>query len=421
LVAGVCFAENGHDVVGLDVDEQKIDGLIKGELPIFEPGLSDLFNHSLRAGRLRFTTRYDDATRHAEIIFLCLPTPPACDGSADTRYVISAVHDIAKRMDGYKLIVSKSTVPVGTCARIEQEIRREYRGSFSVASNPEFLKEGTAVEDFLKPDRVIAGVTDDRAWEMLHSVYEPFVRTGAPILRMDPASAELTKYAANGFLATKISFMNEIACLCEKTGADIDQVRAGISKDVRIGPAFLFPGIGYGGSCFPKDVRALVQTGRQNNMDLQILDAAGRVNEQQKLILFPKLLMHFAGALGGKAIAVWGLAFKPRTDDVREAPALALIEKLLSSRVKVSAYDPEAMRNTSRQFGERVRFAADPYDAVDGADALVVATEWNIFRMPDWSRIKRLMRGAAVFDGRNVYRPELVREMGFSYYGIGRR
>jgi len=421
LVAGTCFAENGNEVIGLDVDAAKIERLSKGEIPIFEPGLHELFARGLREGRLSFTTDYDKAVKHAEILFLCLPTPPSEDGSADTRYVLSAAREIAKRMDSYKLIVSKSTVPIGTNKEVTDEIKKHYKGEFSVAANPEFLKEGAAVEDFLKPDRVVLGVTDDKSWHLLNTLYEPFCRTGAPILRMDPASAELTKYAANGFLATKISFMNEIARLCEKTGADVDLVRIGISKDARIGSAFLFPGIGYGGSCFPKDTRALVQSGRKCDVEMSIVDAAERVNESQKLFLFPKILAHFNGSLAGKTIAVWGLAFKPRTDDIREAPALALIEKLLDAKAKVQAFDPEAVNNVKRILGAKITYATSPYDALNGADAVVLATEWNEFRMPDWDRVKKTLRSPVVFDGRNIYRAEQLRAQGFSYYGIGRQ
>jgi UDPglucose 6-dehydrogenase len=420
LVAGTCFAENGNDVTGLDIDEHKIRRLAGGEIPIFEPGLADLFHRSQREGRLRFTSSYDEAIPGAEVIFLCLPTPPNEDGSADTRYVLAAVREIAKRMNGYKVIVSKSTVPIGTCGEIQSELKKTCGGAFSIASNPEFLKEGTAVEDFLKPDRVVLGVTDDNAWDVLRNLYEPFVRTGAPILRMDPTSAELTKYAANGFLATKISFMNEVARLCEKTGADVDLVRTGMSKDARIGSAFLFPGIGYGGSCFPKDTRALVQSARKHNLNMSIVDAAENVNEQQKLILLPRILSHFGGSIAGKRIALWGLAFKPRTDDIREAPALALIPKLLSAGAKVCAFDPEAAGNVKKILGDKIEYAASAYDALSGADALVLATEWNEFRMPDWPRIKTLMRAPVVFDGRNIYRGPQLRELGFAYYGIGK-
>ncbi|MCY3020222.1 MAG: UDP-glucose/GDP-mannose dehydrogenase family protein [Planctomycetota bacterium] len=420
LVAGTCFAENGNDVVGLDVDAPKVERLSRGELPIFEPGLHDLFARGLREGRLRFTTSYDEAVKHAGVLFLCLPTPPADDGSADTRHVLSAVREIAKRMDGYKLIVSKSTVPIGTYAELVAEVRKYYKGEFSVASNPEFLKEGAAVDDFLRPDRVVLGVADDRAWEILSALHEPFVRTGAPILRMDPASAELTKYAANCFLAAKISFMNEIARLCERTGADVDQVRTGMSKDPRIGSAFLFAGMGYGGSCFPKDTRALVQSGRKFGLEMRIAGAAEQVNEGQKLVLLPKLLAHFGGSLAGRTIAIWGLAFKPRTDDIRDAPALALIERLLAEGARVRAFDPEAMENVKRALGDRITCVPRAYDALQDADALVLATEWNEFRQPDWERVKTLLRTPVIFDGRNIYRPDLLRKQGFTYYGIGK-
>jgi len=420
LVAGTCFSESGNDVIGLDIDSAKVARLTKGELPIFEPGLADLFSRNQREGRLKFTTSYDEAIKHAQVIFLCLPTPPGEDGSADTRYVMSSVREIAARMDGYKVIVSKSTVPIGTCRDIIAEMKKTYTGDFAVASNPEFLKEGAAVDDFLKPDRVVLGVTDDRSFEILRTLYEPFVRTGAPILRMDPASAELTKYAANGFLATKISFMNEVARLCEKTGADVELVRIGMSRDARIGSAFLFPGIGYGGSCFPKDTRALVQSAKKVGLDMQIVDAAEQVNEDQKQILLPRILTHFGGSIAGKSIAVWGLSFKPRTDDIREAPALALIDKLIANKARVTAFDPEAMPNVKKVLGDKITFAASAYDALNGADALVLATEWNAFRMPDWERVKKAMKTPVVFDGRNIYKPTQLRELGFTYYGIGR-
>ena len=421
LVAGTCFAESGNDVTGLDIDAAKVARLAKGEVPIFEPGLNDLFARGVREGRLRFTTSYDAAIPDAEVIFLCLPTPPSEDGSADTKYVLSAAREIAKRMKGYKTIVSKSTVPIGTSAAVEAEIKAHYSGEFGVASNPEFLKEGTAVEDFLRPDRVVLGVTDERSWNTLSLLYEPFVRTGAPILRMDPASAELAKYAANGFLATKISFMNEVARLCEKSGADVEHVRVAMSKDARIGSSFLFPGIGYGGSCFPKDTRALVQSGRKFGVNMSIVNAAEETNEIQKSILLPRILKHFGGSLEGKAFGIWGLAFKPRTDDIREAPALVLIEKLLAAKATVKAFDPEAMDNVRKLLGARIEFSANAYDAVSGADALLLCTEWNEFRTPDWERLKNSMRALTVFDGRNIYRPAQLREMGFAYYGIGKQ
>ena len=420
LVAGTCFAEFGNEVCGLDIDADKVARLSRGEMTIFEPGLADLFHRGLREGRLTFTTSYDDAVASAEVIFLCLPTPPSEDGSADTRYVLSAVREIAKRLKKYTVLVSKSTVPIGTYKEIIAEVKLHYAGDFGVASNPEFLKEGAAIEDFMKPDRVVLGVTDDHSFKLLASLYEPFVRTGAPIMRMDPASAELTKYAANGFLATKISFMNEIARLCEKCGADVDLVRTGMSKDARIGSAFLFPGIGYGGSCFPKDTRALVQSARKLQLNMNIVESAELVNETQKLILLPKILSHFGGSIAGKTIAIWGLAFKPRTDDIRDAPALALIDKLLQNKAKVRAFDPEAMNNVRKVVGGKIEYGQNAYETLTGADALVVATEWNEFRSPAWDRIKSALSTPVVFDGRNIYRPEQVRELGFTYYCIGK-
>ncbi|MBI3828651.1 MAG: UDP-glucose/GDP-mannose dehydrogenase family protein [Planctomycetes bacterium] len=441
LVAGTCFAETGNEVLCLDIDKEKIARLRKGELPIYEPGLLDLFQRNTRECRLLFDTDYAAAVAHARVFFLCLPTPPMEDGSADVRYVLSAVAEIANRLRANPplkqengasapsaapaLFVLKSTVPVGTNARVNQETAKIFAGSpvpYSVASNPEFLKEGAAVEDFLKPDRVVLGVNDERAFATLQCLYDPFCRSGAPILRMDPASAELTKYAANGFLAVKISFMNEIARICEAYGADVELVRKGITADARIGKAFLFPGLGYGGSCFPKDTRALVSSARAKNVDASIVDAAERVNDAQKTILFPKILKHLeAGGAKGKTVTLWGLAFKPRTDDIREAPALALIEKFLAAGVKVQAYDPEAMANVKRALGEKIVYAKDPYDALHGASALVLVTEWNEFRTPDWNRVKKLLKTPALFDGRNIYDPAQMRALGFAYTGIGRK
>jgi len=431
LVAGTCFAETGNDVLCLDIDEKKIARLRKGEIPIYEPGLSDLFQRNTREGRLAFTTDYEKASGYATTFFLCLPTPPAADGSADVKFVLEAVRLIAARLKALgttsaaepALFVLKSTVPVGTNERVRNEIAKFLPEGFAVASNPEFLKEGAAVEDFLKPDRVVIGCNDDLSFERLRRLYEPFCRSGAPILRMDPASAELTKYAANGFLATKISFMNEIARICEAYGADVELVRRGMTSDARIGKAFLFPGLGYGGSCFPKDTRALVASARAKGVDASIVDAAERINDAQKVILVPRILAHLEklGGAKGRAVALWGLAFKPRTDDIREAPALALIDKLLAAGVKVNAYDPEAMANVKARVGEQVAFAKDPYGALEGAAALVLVTEWNEFRAPDWARVKKLLKTPAVFDGRNIYDPQVLRELGFSYWGIGRK
>lgn len=424
LVAGVCFAETGHEVLGLDIDAAKIKRLQDGDPVIYEPGLADLLRRNLREERIRFTTDYAQAARHARVFFLCLPTPPTEDGSADVKYVLAAIRSLSEALDPKAaepaLFVLKSTVPVGTAERIQKEAAKCYRGPFAVASNPEFLKEGTAVEDFLKPDRVVVGVTDDHSYEVLRELYEPFCRTGAPILRMTPASASLTKYAANCLLATKISFMNEIARLCDASGADVDEVRKGISLDPRIGKAFLFPGLGYGGSCFPKDTRALSATAKALGLKAEICDAVERVNNDQKTTFLPRLLEHLKPNPVGKVVAVWGLAFKPRTDDIREAPALALIEGLLKQGVKVQAFDPEAMENVRRLLGDRIALAPNPYTALEGADALVLATEWNEFRAPDWDRVKKLLKRPAIFDGRNIYDPKKVRALGFQYVGIGR-
>jgi len=442
LVAGTCFAESGNEVLCLDIDKEKVARLQRGELPIYEPGLLDLFQRNTREGRLLFTNDYGAAVEHARLFFLCLPTPPAEDGSADVKYVLAAVHEIATRLRANPplrqengaaapssepaLFVLKSTVPVGTNERIAQEAGRIFAGApvpCAVASNPEFLKEGAAVEDFLKPDRVVLGARDERSFEVLNALYEPFCRSGAPILRMDPASAELTKYAANGFLATKISFMNEIARICEACGADVELVRKGITSDARIGKAFLFPGLGYGGSCFPKDTRALVASARARGVDASIVDAAERVNETQKTILVPKVLEHLKrlGGPQGKTVALWGLAFKPRTDDIREAPALAIAENLFAAGVKVQAYDPEAMGNVKRLLGDKMVFAKDQYAVLQGADALVLVTEWNEFKMPDWTRVKKALKTPAVFDGRNIYDPARMLELGFTYTGVGRK
>lgn len=430
LVTGTCFAETGNDVVCLDIDEAKVEKMKNGELPIYEPGLKDLFLRNAREGRLTFTTEYEKAVAHGHVFFLCLPTPPDEDGSADVKYVVSAVREIAQLLEdgrgpsepnGPPLLVLKSTVPLGTNARIRNEIASIYKSSFAVAANPEFLKEGAAVDDFLKPDRVVVGVSDDLSYERLRSLYEPFCRTGAPILRMDPVSAELTKYAANGFLATKISFMNEVSRICDAYGADVESVRRGISLDPRVGKHFLFPGVGYGGSCFPKDTRALVASAREQGLDMTIVDAAERVNTDQKTVLFPKIIEHFGGDAKGKTIALWGLAFKPRTDDIREAPALALIEKLLDAGAVIQAFDPEAMENVGQLLGDKITLAKGPYEALEGAEALVLVTEWNEFRTPDWRKVKSRLKRPAVFDGRNIYDPQRMRELGFEYWGIGRR
>jgi UDPglucose 6-dehydrogenase len=420
LVVGACLAENGNTVVGVDIDEAKIMGLRRGEIPIYEPGLEEMIVRNAKEERLRFTTDLGEAVRASDILFIAVGTPQDEDGSADTRHVLRVAEDIARVMDGPKVIVVKSTVPVGTNERLRKAMGALTTHPFSVVSNPEFLKEGAALDDFLKPDRVVVGTDDPKVEALMRELYEPFVRTGNPVLVMDPASAELTKYAANAMLATRISFMNEIANLCERVGADVRQVRMGVGTDSRIGSSFLFPGVGYGGSCFPKDVKALARMGRDSGAALNVVEAVEETNRVQKTILLPQIEAHLGG-LSGKVIAVWGLAFKPRTDDMREAPALALIEALLKKGAFVRAYDPKAMPAAGLELGDRVMLCARSYDAVQGADALVVVTEWSEFREPDFPRIKTLMRRPAIFDGRNVYNPQSVREAGFHYQGIGRR
>jgi len=420
LVVGACLAENGNTVVCVDIDEAKVAALRKGQVPIYEPGLEEMIIRNMKEERLRFTTELPAAVRASDILFIAVGTPQDEDGSADTRHVLRVAEDIARAMDGAKVVVVKSTVPVGTNARLRQAIGALTTHPFSVVSNPEFLKEGAALDDFLKPDRVVVGTDDPKVEALMREIYEPFVRTGNPILVMDPASAELTKYAANAMLATRISFMNEIANLCERLGADVRQVRMGVGTDSRIGTSFLFPGVGYGGSCFPKDIKALARMGRDSGAALNVVEAVEETNQAQKTILLPQIEAHLGG-LSGKVIAVWGLAFKPRTDDMREAPALALIEGLLKKGAFVRAYDPKAMPAAGLELGDRVMLCARSYDAVQGADALAVVTEWSEFREPDFARIRTLMRRPAIFDGRNIYNPQSVREAGFHYQGIGRR
>ena len=427
LVAGTCFAEGGNDVMCLDIDERKVKRLKSGEVPIYEPGLHDLFERNTREKRLQFTTDFRESVEHAHIYFLCLPTPPMEDGSADVKYVRSAVNSILENLKEVQkpsshlpIFVLKSTVPLGTNQKVRREIADKYEGEFDVVSNPEFLKEGAAVKDFMFPDRVVIGAESDASFELLTGLYEPFCRTGAPILRMDPASAELTKYAANCFLATKISFMNEVAKLCDLVGADVEQVRVGISKDQRIGHSFLFAGLGYGGSCFPKDTRALVNSAKKYGSEMSIVEAAEDVNNRQKSILINKILNYFDGDVEGRTFGFWGLAFKPRTDDIREAPALVMIEQLLQKGARVKAFDPEAMKNVQTLFGDRIEYGETMYDVLDGVDGLVLATEWNEFRSPDWQRVLKLMKTPLLFDGRNIYQPEKIRSLGFSYTGIGR-
>jgi UDPglucose 6-dehydrogenase len=419
LVAGTCFAESGNNVVCLDIDEEKIARLRKGEVPIYEPGLQELLVRSVQDGRLSFTTRYEEAIPRAQVAFIAVGTPPGEDGSADLGHVLSAARSIARHMGGYLVIVDKSTVPVGTSRRVSEAVRENTRHEFDVVSNPEFLKEGAAVADFMKPDRLVIGSTSQRAREIMEELYAPFVRTGNPIIHMDPESAELTKYAANAMLATRISFMNEMANICARLGADVDMVRKGIGSDERIGSRFLFAGIGYGGSCFPKDVKAIVKTAAASGYDFRILKAVEAVNEVQKRLPFELVRRHFGDDLSGKRFAVWGLAFKPNTDDMREAPSLVVIEALLAAGAEVCAFDPEAMGEARRHLGERIRYAERPMDALEGADALVLVTEWNEFRRPDFEAVKKLLRTPVIFDGRNIYRRKTLEKLGFTYYGVG--
>jgi UDPglucose 6-dehydrogenase len=420
LVVGACLAENGNSVLCVDNDEAKVAALRRGEIPIYEPGLGEMIPRNVQEERLRFTTDLTAAVRESEILFIAVGTPQDEDGSADLRHVLAVAEGIGKAMNGEKIVVTKSTVPVGTVEKVRRTIAAHTTHPFAVVSNPEFLKEGTAVEDFLKPDRVVIGTSDERARAVMTELYAPFVRTGNPVLLMDAPSAELTKYAANAMLASRISFMNEIANLCDRVGADVNEVRRGIGTDSRIGSSFLFPGIGYGGSCFPKDVKALLKIGEESGVPLHVVGAVDATNAEQRRSLVPRIERHL-GTLQDKRIAVWGLAFKPRTDDMREAPALAIIEGLLAGGATVRAYDPKAMPPARRVLGDRVHLCKRSYEAVEGADALVVATEWNEFREPDFARIKSLMRHPAVFDGRNIYNPQTLRDLGFHYEGIGRR
>jgi UDPglucose 6-dehydrogenase len=419
LVAGACFAENGNHVTCVDRDAAKVKLLQRGKIPIYEPGLDEMVKRNRAEKRLTFTTALDRGVRNAQIIFIAVGTPTGEDGSADLQHVLAVARDLARAMNGYKVIVNKSTVPVGTAGKVREIIRRETTHPFSVVSNPEFLKQGAAIDDFMKPDRVVIGAEDPRAAELMKELYSSFTRTGAPIMMMDCASAELCKYAANAMLATRISFMNEVSNVCEAVGADVDAVRKAVASDTRIGPSFLFPGVGYGGSCFPKDVKAILKFSADKHYDFEILRAVEAVNERQKLRLVAKLESHF-GSLKGKRLAVWGLAFKPKTDDMREAPAVPLIRKLLAAGASVAAYDPEAMKVARSIFGSKITYADSSYDALTGADALALVTEWNEFREPDFERMRKLMRGHVVFDGRNIYNPETMRSHGFTYYSMGR-
>ena len=422
LVTGTCLAETGNDVICVDINEEKVKRMKQGEIPIYEPHLDVLFHRNIKANRLRFTTSIQDAVNHAQIIFLALPTPPGADGSADLSFVLGVATQLGELIQDYKVIVDKSTVPVGTADKVHAAMQKGVgnRTTFDVVSNPEFLREGFAVDDFLKPDRVVIGSSSDRAKKMMEELYRPYVRSGNPILFMDERSAELTKYAANAFLATKITFMNEIANMCERLGADVDSVRVGIGADDRIGKRFLFPGIGYGGSCFPKDVQALAKSATEVGYDFSILESVMRVNEIQKLSILQKIKTHFNGDLKGKHFALWGLAFKPDTDDIREAPALTIIGALLEAGATVTAFDPEAMRNVKLQIGEVIQYAEDPYGALDGADALIIATEWSVFRTPDFETVKAKLKQQVIFDGRNVYGLDQMKELGYTYYSVGR-
>ena len=419
LVLGACLAENGNDVTCIDKDGDKVRQLRRGVMPIYEPGLEEMVRRNRSEKRLEFTTDLPRSVRAASIVFIAVGTPQHEDGSADLTHVLGVAREIAHAMNGYKVIVDKSTVPVGTAAKVRAAIERETTHSFSVVSNPEFLKQGAAVEDFLKPDRVVIGVEDEKGEALMRELYAPFTRTGAPIMVMDCASAELSKYAANAILATRISFMNEVANVAEAVGANVDQVRRAIGADRRIGTSFLFPGIGFGGSCFPKDIKALIKFAGDTGYDFQTLKAVDRVNEAQKVRFVGKLEKHF-GSLRGKTIAVWGLAFKPRTDDMREAPAIPLINRLLRARAKVQAFDPQAAGVATRIFGKKIALARKSYDALKGADALVIATEWNEFREPDFTRMRKLMKTPVIFDGRNIYSPVQMKSLGFTYYSVGR-
>lgn len=420
LVTGTCLAETGNEVVCVDIDKEKVEKMRNGEVPIYEPHLDVLFERNIKADRLKFTTSLDEGLEHGEIIFLALPTPEGEDGSADLSYVLNVSEEIGKKIKEYKVIVDKSTVPVGTAEKVHATISQNAICHFDVVSNPEFLREGFAVDDFMKPERIIIGSTSEKATALMQKLYSPFVRSGNPIIVMDEKSAELTKYAANSFLATKITFMNEIANYCEKVGADVDMVRAGMGTDSRIGKRFLFPGIGYGGSCFPKDVKALKKAGKDENYDFKILSAVIEINSAQKTILIPKIEDYFKNDLTGKTIAIWGLAFKPETDDVREAPSIDMMDVLLERNVKLQVFDPEAMPNIEKRFKDRITYTKSMYAALDGADALLICTEWSIFRTPDYSKLRKLLKNPVIFDGRNLYDVNDMETEGFTYVSIGR-
>jgi UDPglucose 6-dehydrogenase len=420
LVTGTCFAETGNKVTCIDIDASKVARLSGGEITIYEPGLEKLFLRNLQEGRLQFTTNLKEGIEGASIIFLALPTPPGADGHADLQYILKVADDLGHLLKSYAVIVDKSTVPVGTAAKVHAAIAKNYSGEFDVVSNPEFLREGVAVDDFMKPDRVVIGTSSDRAKKLMGDLFAPFVRQGNPVIYMDEASAELTKYAANSFLAAKISFMNEIAQLCERMGADVDMVRRGIGSDDRIGKRFLFSGIGYGGSCFPKDVQALIKSAAAHDYDFKILNAVERVNEKQKMHLVHVMENYFKGSLAGKHFALWGLAFKPNTDDIREAPALTIIDALLQRGATVTAFDPEAASHVKQVVGDTINYAPNQYAALENADALIIATEWSVFRTPDFDEIVNKLPSKLIFDGRNLFELHAMKELGFTYYSIGR-
>lgn len=421
LVTGTCLAETGNDVICVDINEAKVKQMQAGEVPIYEPGLDLLFHRNIEQERLTFTTNLADAVKDAQIIFMALPTPPGGDGAADLSYILGAAKDISKLITEYKVIVNKSTVPVGTADKVKAVFAENTSIEVDVVSNPEFLREGVAVDDFMKPDRVVLGTKSERAKKLMTELYGPYVRQGNPILFMDERSSELTKYAANSFLATKITFMNEVANLCELVGADVDSVRRGIGSDDRIGKRFLFPGVGYGGSCFPKDVQALVKSSDDYAYDFQILKSVMEVNERQKTILVDKVLKYYKGDIKGKHFALWGLAFKPETDDIREAPALYIIDALVKNGATVTVFDPEAMTNVKNVIGDQVNYAKNQYEALEGADALLIATEWSVFRNPDFEKIDNILKNKVVFDGRNLYDLQKMIDLGYYYNSIGRK
>ncbi len=421
LVTGTCLSETGNDVICVDINEAKVKQMQAGQVPIYEPGLDVLFHRNIAQGRLTFTTDLAHAIKDAQIIFMALPTPPGGDGAADLSYILGAAKDISKLVTDYKVIVNKSTVPVGTADKVQAVFTENTNVEIDVVSNPEFLREGVAVEDFMKPDRVVIGTKSERAQKLMNELYGPYVRQGNPIIFMDERSSELTKYAANSFLATKITFMNEVANLCEVVGADVDAVRRGIGSDARIGKRFLFPGIGYGGSCFPKDVQALAKSAEEHDYDFQILTSVMQVNEKQKTVLVDKLLKYYKGDLKGKHFALWGLAFKPETDDVREAPALYIIDELIKHGATVTAYDPEGMNNVKGIVGDKITYAENQYDALLKADALLIATEWSVFRNPDFERMEESLTNKVIFDGRNLYDLQKMIDLGYYYNSVGRK